>query len=147
MKKPSATLTLFSNHFKVTKSFDKRFLEHKSLRSKFPDDVPCVVLVVHYAVRSHKEVSVHKLLVSKDTTQEGLLTNIKTRLGLGFASFNVSIEKDKRVFTPFEEQCDGVKIQTVGDMYKEYKENDGFIYLVISIIKNDLKKKEHNDVR
>ena len=127
MRRNQKAVSLFSQPYKTHKHFDKRFMENKSLRHQFPEDIPLVVLVVHAHHKNDMDVQIHKLLISKDKTYINMLTDVTSKLGLN--PYEINVERgDKVLVLPSDH---GTIKSDLVEFYKEYRDKDGFIYLVL----------------
>ncbi len=127
MRKNKSSLSLHSLYSKSEKSFDKRYMENKLLRAKYPNDVPVIVILVN----NNKPISTHKLLVAKDTASERILDIIGTSIGININTSYTNIEKGQTII-PFKNKKDNILLE---DLYNEYRDNDGFVYITCDITK------------
>lgn len=128
-------MSLFSRPYKTHKHFDTRFMENKSLRRQYPEDIPLVVLVVHANNKSDIDVQVHKLLISKEKTYINMLTDVKSKLGLN--PYEVVVERGDKVHVlPTTSQQPNAIQSDLVDFYRDYRDKDGFIYLVLKTSKH-----------
>ena len=126
MRKSKSSLSLYSLSSKSEKPFEKRYLENKFLRNKFPDDVPIVVILV----KGLKDISTHKLLIPKQTSTSSILEVIGTSIGVSIDKAVTNIERGDKVYPLQDKGKDGHRME---DLYREYKDNDGFVYLTCDL--------------
>lgn len=104
--------------FKKKYSFEERESESKKIREKYPERVPVIVEPADQS--SLTKIDKTKFLVPEDLTVGGFLTVIRKRIKLG-------PEQALFIFVNNTLPCTS---QTMGSVFYNYKETDGFLYLV-----------------
>jgi hypothetical protein len=123
MKKPATVSFLLSYHYKMNKHFEKRFLENKTLRTRFPNDIPLIVVVSSPT----KDTSIHRLLISMEKDYETMIADVKENLGLMNSSYEAYVERgDKAHYMNVDSSKKNMK-----EFHKMYKDTDGFLYVVL----------------
>ncbi len=127
MRKAKSTGTLYSLDIKNEISFDKCFIEYKKIRNLYPNDIPIVV----YVVDKNKPLSKHKLLISKETNSTKFITTLCDIINPS-KPLNIedtTIESNGKIYS--------MKYETnLESIYKQYKDNDGFMYIVCQMPKS-----------
>jgi GABA(A) receptor-associated protein len=104
--------------FKKKYSFEAREAESQKIRDKYPERVP---VIVEPAVQSRiNKIDKTKFLVPFDLTVGNFLSVIRKRIKL-------TPEQALFIFVNNTLPCSS---QTIGNVYHDYKEKDGFLYLV-----------------
>ncbi|KAJ7358846.1 Microtubule-associated protein 1A/1B light chain 3C [Desmophyllum pertusum] len=108
-----------SKPFKQRKSFVSRRDEVAGIRAKFPSKIPVIV------ERYHKEKDLPlldktKFLVPQELTMSQFVTIIRNRMSLSSTS----------VLPYCQQQKFSKHVMTMAEVYKEEKDEDGFLYMV-----------------
>ena len=111
----------FQYSFKKAKNFDERKLESDKILEKYPDRIP--VIVEKSASSSVNDIDKHKYLVPNDLTVGQFIHVIRKRI-------NASAEQGIFIFVKEKilPQTSSLMITT----YQNYKDNDGFLYMIYS---------------
>lgn len=120
MKKQKSSSNLYCQSHKSAIPFEKRYLEYKHLRNKFPSDVPLVFIVVN----DDKTISEHKILASKERLFPDILDEMADVIG----KHELTIETRERSYKL--EDIIQEDDTMICDVYKKCKDNDGFMYVV-----------------
>lgn len=113
-----------SSTYKRERPFEKRFFENKFLRQRFPNDVPLIVSIQN---------DTHKLLVPAETNGSQLIDMISSNIGVQVSISTTSVEKGVKQVPMATVLANLSTATTVERFHKEYKDQDGFVYLVCSI--------------
>lgn len=110
--------------FKETYNFEQRKTESAKIIKKYPDMVPAIVEISDGSMFSNKlpELDKSKFLIQKEHLFSQFIFVIRKRMNL---------EPEKAIFIT----ANGVLVpntKTMGEIYNDYKDEDNFIYFVIS---------------
>lgn len=105
--------------FKQRKPFETRRLEVENIRRKFPTKVP--VVVERYSREANLPImDKTKFLVPQELTIMNFAIIIKNRLG---------IPSNRAFYFVVNNQSMASTSKTVAEIYREHKEEDGFLYM------------------
>lgn len=105
--------------FKQRRSFEARKLEVENIRKKFPTKIP--VVVERYQREVHLPVmDKTKFLVPQELTIMNFAIIIKNRL---------RIPTSRAFYFVINNQSMASTSKTVAEIYKEHKDDDGFLYM------------------
>ena len=119
-KSPTTTRKLKS--FKREKSFADRKAEYTRVRNKYPDMIP-VICERHHTNTTLPQSERRKYLVPQDITMGQFKYVIRKRIKMR-PDMAMFIFVDASILCPTN--------TTIGEMYKEHQDEDGFMYLVYS---------------
>ena len=120
MKKQKSSSNLYCQSHKSSVPFEKRYLEYKHLRNKFPSEVPLVFIVIN----DDKSISEHKVLASKEKSLPDVLDEMADIIG----KHEVTIETKERSYKLEDVVQENDSL--LSDVYKKCKDTDGFMYVV-----------------
>ena len=106
------------NSFKNKSSFDKRVKESETIKNKYPDRIP--IIVEKHNSSELPPVDKCKYLVPNDMTMSKFIFVVRKR---------IQLDSSQALFIT----VNGVMAtagQTVGDLYDNQKDEDGFLYVV-----------------
>ncbi|MBG01394.1 MAG: hypothetical protein CL470_03905 [Acidimicrobiaceae bacterium] len=106
------------NNFKLRTTFEKRKEESTGILKKYPGRIP-VIVQKHYK-SDLLDVDKCKYLVPKDLTMGQFLFVIRKRINL---------ESSQALFITINGVLSTAS-KTIGDMYTEQSDDDGFLYIV-----------------
>lgn len=112
--------------YKDKTTFEHRLAESKKIKSKYPDRVPIIVEIYKNTLSFNKDypqLDKNKYLVPVDLTMGQLLYVIRRRIKLG-PEKAVFLQTSSGVMTP----CSSL----IGKIYNEYKDDDGFLYILLT---------------
>lgn len=104
--------------FKKTNTLEKRMAESKKILDKYPDRIP--IIVEKGDGKNLPEIDKKKYLVPSDLTMGQFLYVIRKR---------IKLEPTKGLYI-FIDNILPATSQTVGNIYNEKKDPDGFLYIV-----------------
>lgn len=112
--------------FKKDNSFDKRSQLSSKITDKYPSKVP---IIVEVAKQDRKRITLpqNKYLVENSSTLGSFLVELRK---------NIDISKEEAIFLFCMYDNRDVLIpvsKTVGDIYSNYKDADGFLYFVVAL--------------
>lgn len=106
--------------FKEEHSLDSRTQESSKIRNKYPDRIP---VVVEKAPRTHiQDIDKRKFLVPSDLTVAQFMYIIRKR---------IQLPPEKAMFL-FVNKVLPATSATMGSIYEEHKDEDGFLYIAYS---------------
>lgn len=108
--------------FKEKNTFEKRRSESERIMAKYPDRIPIIVEVAEQA-KDDIVLDKYKYLVPCDIDMSHFIFIVRKR---------VKLEPEKALFMFFGNTLCRTS-NTVGHVYKENKDKDGFLYAVISL--------------
>jgi hypothetical protein len=118
MKKQKSSSNLYCQNHKSAIPFEKRFLEYKFLRNKYPDDIPVIVVVVN----ENRTTTPYKVLASSDKKLPHVLDELEDIVG---TCNQFSIETRDKSY-----KLEDINTDNVVDVYRKCKDTDGFLYIV-----------------
>jgi GABA(A) receptor-associated protein len=110
---------LILNSYKVKKSFNERHIEASRIRSKYPDRIP---IICEKTSELLNDLDKFKYLVPTDLTIGHFMYVIRKKL---------SLHSSEALYL----FCNGRMMScstTIGSIYDEYKDSDGFLYFKYS---------------
>lgn len=118
------TLSRYNISFDFQKlhTFEKRREESTRIRSKYPDRIP-IICEVYSKDRKEIDLDKNKYLVPADLSVGQFIYVIRKR---------VKLKPEKAVYIHTENSVLPATSQIVGNLYKDNKNEDGFLYLIIS---------------
>lgn len=108
--------------FKKNNSFDKRKNESQRINIKYNDRVP-VIVEVNDSNKDELVLDKYKYLVPFDLTVSQFLFVIRKR---------IQLKAEVAMFIFFNNSLPPAS-ETMGSVYKLYKDNDGFLYATVSL--------------
>ena len=111
----------FQYSFKSVKNFDERKNESKNILEKYPNRIP--VIVEKSKNSSVNDIDKHKFLVPNDLTVGQFIHVIRKRINAN-AEQGIFIFVKERILPP----TSSLMVTT----YDNYKDNDGFLYMIYS---------------
>ena len=106
------------NNFKGKSTFDNRKLESSRILKKYPDRIPIIVLKNDSC--NLPTIDKHKYLVPKDMSFSQFIFVIRKR---------IQLDPSQSLFTVINGKLVNGST-TVGVIYNDLKDNDGFLYVV-----------------
>lgn len=107
--------------YQTTYSLTQRQEKSKSVRAKYPNKIPCIVSAIDS--KENPEIDNNQFLVEKSVLLGTFLNVVKKRL----------IMKQSDALFLFIKGCIPVMTKTMQEIYNDYADNDGFLYLDYSI--------------
>tara|TARA_A100001011_G_scaffold394642_1_gene487531 strand:- start:1926 stop:2345 length:420 start_codon:yes stop_codon:yes gene_type:complete len=110
----------YFDEFRTTRHFEDRFHECRKIRNKYPDRIP--VICQKSRTSTLTQLQKTKYLVPQDLTSTQFLFIIRKRL---------TLPSEKGVFL-FVNNILASSNQTILELYENYKDPDGFLYMFYS---------------
>ncbi len=108
--------------FQKQHNYDKRRSESLRIKAKYPDRIP-IICEVYKRDRKELNLDKNKYLVPNDLSIGQFLYVIRKRIHL---------KPEKAIYVFTEKGTLPPTAQLISTIYKDYKSNDGFLYLMIS---------------
>lgn len=110
------------SHFKTKNTFEKRKSEADKITLKYKDRVP-VIVEVSDSQSKELVLDKSKYLVPFDLTIGQFMQVIRKR---------IKLEPEKALFIFFSDNMPAIS-DNIGNVYKNHKDEDGFLYAIISL--------------
>jgi len=106
--------------FKNDHTYDQRCAESKKIREKYPDRIPVIVQKVENS--NIEKIDKRKYLVPADITAAQFMWIIRKRINL----------PSERAIFLFVDKMVPQSSWTMGELYEQHKDEDGFLYIAYS---------------
>merc|ERR1712209_104544 len=106
--------------FKEDHTFDQRCAESQKIRQKYPDRIPVIVQKVENS--NIEKIDKRKYLVPADITAAQFMWIIRKRINL----------PSERAIFLFVDKMVPQSSWTMGELYEQHKDEDGFLYIAYS---------------
>jgi GABA(A) receptor-associated protein len=103
--------------FKELHSFEDRCVESDKIMKKYPERIP---IIVEKGACQLQEIGKNKFLVSREMTVSQFVFMIRKR---------IKLEPSQSLFVLMNQRV-AAGSSPIGSLYDEYKDTDGFIYMV-----------------
>lgn len=110
-------------HIKVVKTLDQRKSESAKMREKYPTRI-CIYLTPNPKSKNTPELDKRKFLVPEELVVGQLLTVIRKRS---------TIKASEGIYLFTDDNMSPGSSTLLGDVYKEKKDIDGFLYMTYSL--------------
>jgi len=106
--------------FKEDHTYDQRVAESQKIRQKYPDRIPVIVQKVENS--NIEKIDKRKYLVPADITAAQFMWIIRKRINL----------PSERAIFLFVDKMVPQSSWTMGELYEQHKDEDGFLYIAYS---------------
>jgi GABA(A) receptor-associated protein len=108
------------NSFKKKHSFEERQSESSKIKAKYDERIP-IIVYKDPKCKNLKEINKNKFLAPEDLTLGQFLCVVRKR---------IELEESQALFVFVNEATLAPTSQTIGHLYNNYKDEDGFLYML-----------------
>lgn len=109
--------------FKKNNAFEKRIVESKRIKIKYPDKIP-VIIEKNNTEKDIPDIDKNKYLVPLDLTLGQFIFIIRKRIKLNSSKGLFLFISDKKILAP--------TTKSFNDLYTNHLDKDGYLYLTYS---------------
>ena len=109
-----------TNNFKKKHSFDERKSESSKIIAKYEDRIP-IIVYKDPKCKNLEEINKNKFLAPTDLTLGQFLVVVRKRINL---------DEAQALFIFVDETTLAPTSQTIGNLYENHKDEDGFLYML-----------------
>jgi GABA(A) receptor-associated protein len=109
--------------FKKNNVFEKRIVESKRIKIKYPDKIP-VIIEKNKTEKDIPDIDKHKYLVPYDLTLGQFIFIIRKRMKLNSSKGLYLFISDKKILAP--------TTKCFNDLYTNHQDKDGYLYITYS---------------
>jgi len=109
-----------SNKFKKSHTFKERKEESKKIMEKYEDRIP-IVIFKDEKCKNLSDINKNKFLAPTDLTLAQFLCVIRKR---------IELDEAQALFIFVDESTLAASSQTIGTLYQNHKDEDGFLYMI-----------------
>jgi GABA(A) receptor-associated protein len=109
--------------FKKNNAFEKRIVESKRIKIKYPDKIP-VIIEKNKTEKDIPDIDKNKYLVPLDLTLGQFIFIIRKRIKLNSSKGLFLFISDKKILAP--------TTKSFNDLYTNHQDKDGYLYLTYS---------------
>jgi GABA(A) receptor-associated protein len=109
-----------SNSFKKKHTFEERKNESSKIKAKYSERIP-IIVYKDPKCKNLQEINKNKFLAPEDLTLGQFLVVIRKR---------IELEEAQALFVFVNETTLAPTSQTIGNLYNNYKDEDGFLYML-----------------
>ena len=109
-----------TNKFKKSHSLEERKEESKKIMAKYDDRIP-IVIFKDEKCKNLQDINKNKFLAPTDLTLAQFLCVIRKR---------IELDEAQALFIFVDDSTLAVSSQTIGTLYQNHKDEDGFLYMI-----------------
>ena len=109
-----------TNNFKKKHSLQERIAESKKIMEKYEDRIP-IIICKDPKCKTLEDINKNKFLAPTDLTLGQFLCVIRKR---------IEMDDSQALFIFVDESTLAVTSQTIGTIYQNHKDEDGFLYMI-----------------